>query len=158
MDKTLKLRIGLYGLVFHLLLSVVLLLMGRSRGADIGADVYAMVLPSMYVAAFVSYFFVVSPYVAKRKGLRGLVLYDSLVGMLAECIIVGLTVVLYSVIASIPLLGRGGVMDFLEGFGINTIIYMLYAYATFMVHILIFGNMAGLIGWYVLKKTRAGAE
>lgn len=147
-----RLRIGLYGLAYHAVLAAVLLGAGAAKEAEIGREV-AIAVPCLLVAAFTVYFFVVSSYVDRRTGLRGTVLYDSLVGMLAAFIIVALTSALYSLIASFDAFAGGGAGAYLQAFGMSVILHLLWAFASFMMHILIFGNLAGLIGWYVLKKT-----
>jgi hypothetical protein len=147
-----KLKIGLFGAIINVVVVIGILTFSAVTRGNVGFNVYLSVLPLLAVSAFVVYYFIVSSYVVKRTAIPKPFFYDSLVGMLAELIIVTLGVVCYSVWTSlVHMHGRDwGVVasDISSGILVN----LLWLFAIFMVHILIVGNIAGLVGWYLLKK------
>ena len=147
-----KLRIGLYGAVINVLIVIGMLLFSALKRGSSGMGVYFSALPFLAVAAFVVYYFVVSAYVAKRPGLQKPMLFDSLAGMLAELIIITLGAVLYSVLISISHIQGRGLQAFASDLATGIVMNLLWVFALFMIHILIIGNIAGLVGWYILKK------
>jgi hypothetical protein len=147
-----KLKVGLFGAAVNVVVVIGILSFSAATRGNVGFNTYLSVLPMLAVSAFIVYYFIVSSYVAKRASIVKPVLYDSLVGMLAELIIVTLGGVCYSVgISLVNMHGRDwGVVasDISTGILVN----LLWLFAMFMVHILIVGNIAGLAGWYLLKK------
>jgi len=147
-----KLKIGLFGAAINVIVVMVILLFSASTRGSGEIRAYLSALPMLAISAFVVYYFVVSSYVVKRKGMQKPVFFDSLVGMLAELIIVTLGAVCYSVWSSLSNLQgkdfRGLASDLTTGILVN----LLWVFAMFMVHILIVGNIAGLAGWFLLKK------
>jgi hypothetical protein len=147
-----KLKIGLFGAVVNVVVVIGILSFSAVTRGNVGFNTYLSVLPMLAVSAFIVYYFIVSSYVVKRVSIQKPVLIDSLVGMLAELIIVTLGVVCYSVgISLVNMHGREWAVvasDITTGILVN----LLWLFALFMVHILIVGNIAGLVGWYLLKK------
>ena len=86
--------------------------------------------------------------------MRNSVVIDSLVGILAEYIIVTLAVILYGLYEG---LGSGLRAD--DGMGksllTGVLMNLLWVYATFMVQVLLLGNLCGLAGWFLLRKRTA---
>jgi hypothetical protein len=103
-------------------------------------------VPVLLVSALVAYALVVAPYVPKRSKRRGVVLFDCLVGMLAELVILVLTSVGYGAIAAL-LQGAPPV-----AVASAAMLTMLYAFAAFLTQVLAVGNAAGLLGWLILEK------
>jgi hypothetical protein len=147
-----KLKVGLYGAAVNVAAVLGILLFSAVRGGGVGFNAYFSALPVLSAAAFVVYYFVVSAYVAKRPGIQNPVFFDSLVGMLAELIIITLGVVLHSVWMSILEMQGWDFMAFAADLATGILMNFLWIFATFMIHILVIGNIAGLVGWYVLKK------
>lgn len=149
-----KLTIGFYGAVvnFTAVLGALVFSALRNNGS-LGADLFAA--PLLAVSGFLVYYFIVSSYVEKRSGAGNPVYFDSLVGMLAELVIVTLSVVIYSAFTAFAN-SAGGIEAFAAGLAANIMVNLLWVLALFMVHILLLGNAAGLLGWYLLKKNRPG--
>jgi hypothetical protein len=147
-----KLKIGLFGAAVNIVaVSVILLLSAASRGSA-GFGAYLSALPMLAVPAFVVYYFVVSSYVAKRAGIEKPFFFDSLIGMLAELIIVTLGAVCYSVWTALSNMRGGDLGAVASDIAAGILVNLLWTFAMFTVHILIVGNIAGLAGWYLLKK------
>lgn len=147
-----KFKIGLYGAIVNVVVVVGILYFSAITRGTIGLSDYLPVLPILALSAFVVYYFVVSSYVVKRADIQKPIFIDSLVGMLAELIIVTLGVVCYSMWITFSNMHKqdSGVIasDLTTGILVN----LLWTFGMFMVHILIVGNIAGLAGWYLLKK------
>lgn len=88
----------------------------------------------------------------KRAGIQKPVFIDSLVGMLAELIIVTLGVVCYSVWITRSHSGGQALSVIASDITTSILVNLLWVFAMFMVHIFIVGNIAGLVGWYLLSK------
>jgi hypothetical protein len=149
---TMKLKIGLFGAAVNVVVIIGILYFSAVTRGNVEFSGYLSVLPILAVSAFVVYYFVVSSYVVKRAGIQKPVFFDSLVGMLAELIIVTLGTLCYS--AAITLSNMHG-MDlrvFASDIATGILVNLLWVFAMFMVHILIVGNIAGLVGWYLLSK------
>jgi len=147
-----KLKIGLFGTVVNVVVVTgILYFSAVTRGAVAFTD-YLPALSMLAVSAFVVYYFVVSSYVVKRRGIRKPLFIDSLIGMLAELIIVTLGIVCFSV--WITLSNMHGQELRAIAFDLTTaiLVNLLWVFAMFTVHILIVGNIAGLAGWYLLSK------
>ena len=147
-----KLKVGLYGAAVNVAAVLGILLFSAVRGGGVGFNAYFSGLPVLSAAAFVVYYFVVSAYVAKRPGIQNPVFFDSLVGMLAELITVTLGAVLHGVGASISAVQGRGLTAFAADLTAGILMNLLFVFGTFMIHILVIGNIAGLVGWYLLTK------
>jgi hypothetical protein len=152
MPRNLKLAVGLYGLVFHAIVAAIAVAVALRNQARIGTGVFAVVVPALLAAGFLVYAVVVAPYVAKRS--RASVLWDSAVGMLAEVAVAVVTSVLYAVLMSAQALASGGAGELLSSFAANATFAFLYTLGNFFVQVLVIGNAAGLVGWWILKKVR----
>ena len=112
-------------------------------------------MPLLLVAAAAVYALVIGPYLARRDpGKRWVVLNDCLLGMLAECAVVTVFALLHGVIAALPALPEAGAGGFLVAAAANASFALLYALANFMDQILVIGNAAGLVGWWLLRRGR----
>jgi hypothetical protein len=147
-----KFKIGLYGAAVNVVVVAGLLFFSAVTRGNGELSLYLYALPMLAASAFVVYYFVVSSYVVKRAGIQNPVFIDSLAGMLAELIVVTLGAVCYSMWRTFSNMQgqdfRAIFSDLMTGILVN----LLWLFGMFMVHILIVGNIAGLAGWYVLKK------
>jgi hypothetical protein len=149
-----RLWVGLYGLAFHVLAVLLVLWTARRNQADIPADFWWAAVPPLLVAAFAVYALVVAPYVPKRPTHKMLVFYDCVVAMLAEVAILALTSVLYGLLASRDALA-GGAGAWLGAAANMMAFAFLYALGSFFLQVLVVGNAAGFLGWWVMKKVNA---
>lgn len=147
-----KLKIGFFGAAVNAVVVIVILFFSAvSRGTPV-ISTYLSAVPVLAVSAFVVYYFVVSSYVVKRAGIEKPFFLDSLVGMLAELIIVTLGTVCYSLWNTLSNMQERNVGAFSTDLAAGILVNLLWVFAMFMVHILIVGNIAGFVGWLVLKK------
>jgi hypothetical protein len=157
--KTLtRLQVGLFGLVFHVAAAA---LLAAKAAAAPGADWRAIPGPAAAaaVAAFVVYAVIVTPYARKRfgSGKRGVVLFDFLVGMLAEIAVVALASLFFAIFSASGGMA-GGIGAYLQQIASTAVLAFLWVVGTTMTEVLALGNAAGFAGWFVLKKLaeRAG--
>jgi hypothetical protein len=144
---------GLYGLAVHV---VVLLaaLWNTQSATDIPARFWLTMAVPFFAAAFIVYALVVGSYVPKRPSHRGAVFFDSAVGMLAELGVVVVTAVLHAFASSTGALADG-FGAYLGAVANNTLFGFLWALGSFFMQILIVGNAAGFVGWWVMKRVNA---
>jgi hypothetical protein len=142
-----RLQVGLYGLVFHLAAAGVLAAQGVAPRALVAPAAAAA------VAGFAVYALVVTRYAQRRLGSekRGVVLYDFLVGMLAEVAVVAVA----SVLHAIPAAFAGGPGSALGRVAGGAAFSFLWVVGTAFTEVLVLGNAAGFIGYIVLKKLAA---
>lgn len=152
MARTSRVRVGIYGVVFHASMALLIAGLGAARGEAFSREFWLVALPAILVSAFVAYLVVVWPYVARRTRRRGVLLYDSAVGMLAECVVAVLTSLLIAAAHATPALGRAGAIAYAGAVAQGTVYGLLWAAADFFIQILIVGNAAGVAGWYVLER------
>lgn len=146
-------KAGLFGLAMHCAIVVTFVLMRTMRGERFGPEFLFVALPLLLVSAYLVYFFVVSRYLRRREGMVKPLFIDALVGMLVEYIIFTLAGALFGIFDGFrtgPPMGAGMASGLLTSVFMN----ILWVYATFMVQILVLGNLCGLVGWLVLKKQR----
>lgn len=151
-----RLTVGLFGLVFHLAMAGLLAAKAaRAAASDLGAMLGPTVAAA--VAAFVVYALVVTPYARKRYGTakKGVVLYDFLIGMLAEVAVVALAALLWAIPSAAPAFAQGGVGGYFANVLRTASLGFLWAIGTAMTEIFAIGNGAGFAGFIVLKKLAA---
>lgn len=146
-------RVGFYGFLFHVVVIAAFLAARTLRGEQLGADLLFVAVPMLLLSSFLVYAFAVSKYVERRQGTQRSALADSLVGMLAECMIFTLAAAFAGLFEGVR---RGPTAEsgFWSALLTPVIMNILWAYATFFVHILLIGNAAGLVGWFLMKKGR----
>lgn len=146
-----KKRAALYGAAFHAAVVVIMIALAVKNRAPLDAHVLARAIPILLVAAAVLYFFIGGPYLTARSKRKSAVFSDALIGMVLEVAVVALTSILYALVATLPALGQGfGVFG--AAFGQSSAYTLLWMFGSFFTQILVFGNAAGLVGWFVLKK------
>ncbi len=146
-----KLKVGLYGVVFHAV--ILALFFGARSSGDANPPLYYLIAaPLVLASAFIVYFFFLSSYVQKREGMQRVIVFDSLAGMLGEYMIFTLAVILYSLFFGLQALVREGAGAFVDAIATGLFVNLLFIYATYMVHMLVIGNLAGLAGWFILKQ------
>lgn len=144
---------GLFGLAVHVVVLVAALWNVQSA-SDIPSKFWVTMALPFFTAAFVVYALVVGSYLPKRPSHRGAVFFDSAVGMLAELGVVVLTAVLHALVSSTGALA-GGLGAYLAAVANNTLFGFLWAVGSFFMQILIVGNAAGFVGWWVMKRVNA---
>jgi hypothetical protein len=154
--RTTRLSVGLYGLLFHAAVVGAVAWVGHRNQAGIPARFWPVAVPPFLAAAFAVYAVVVAPYVPRRATTRGAVLFDSAVGMFAETAVFVLAAFLYAVIDAGPA-AREGLGAWASAAARTTFFAVLWSFGSFFLQILVVGNAAGLVGWWVLKRraTRA---
>jgi hypothetical protein len=145
---------GLYGLAFHAAAVALALWTAKRNQADIPSSFWWTTAPPLLLAAFVVYALIVAPYVPKRPTHKMAVFYDCVVAMLAEVAILALTSVLYALVVSRGALS-GGAGAYLSASANMTAFAFLWTLGSFFLQILVIGNAAGFIGWWVMKKVNA---
>lgn len=145
---------GLYGLAFHAAAVVLALWTAKRNQADIPASFWWTAVPPLLVAAFVVYVAIVGPYVPRRPSHRMTVFYDCVVTMLAEVAILALTSVLYALLVSRGALSSGA-GAYLGTAANMTAFAFLWTLGSFFMQVLVIGNAAGFLGWWVMKKVNA---
>jgi hypothetical protein len=146
--------VGLYGLAFHVAAVALELWTAKRNQADIPASIWWTAVPAVLVAAFVVYALIVAPYVPKRPTHKMVVFYDCVVAMLGEVAILALASVLYGLLASRGALS-GGVGAYLLTAANMMAFAFLYTLGSFFMRVLVLGNAAGFLGWFVMKKVSA---
>lgn len=146
-----KIRVGLFGATIHLLLLAIGLASGFLRKSELEPGPPLAFSLFLILSAFLVYFFIVTRYVRKRAGMAKSVLTDSLIGMLSELMIATLAAALTGFYASAKVFFSQGTA-FLGSLGYNILLFLLWIYGTHLLSILVAGNIAGLIGWYLLDK------
>lgn len=146
-----RLRAALYGLLFHVVVAAVAVATQR----QVPASFWAVAIPVLLFSSFLVYLLLVGPYLARRKGGRGAVLFDCAVGMLAECVVAIVAAALYGATVAVASGGAGGLAAALGQSMLLAIFFML---ATLLTHVLAIGNAAGLIGWVLIEKVLARRE
>lgn len=147
---------GLYGLAFHVLVVAAVAWTGHRNRAGIPATFWLEAVPPFLAAALAVYALVVAPYVPRRATTRGAVLFDSAVGMFAETAVFVLAAFLYGVVAAAPA-AREGIGAWASSATSMTYFAVLWSFGSFFLQILVVGNAAGLVGWWVLKRLAARA-
>jgi hypothetical protein len=150
-SRAMNKKAGLYGLAVH---AGIVLLFVRTRifsGEQLGGDLLYVAMPLLLVSAFGVYTLVVPRYLARRAGMQKPLFIDALVGILLEYVIFTSAAVLFGVLDGLrsgpPM---GGTM--ISGMLTSVFMNILWVYATFMIQILVIGNLCGLGGWWLLKK------
>lgn len=149
--RSIRVRVGLYGLLFHAVVVAGALAVAASNRAPIHARFWAIAAPALLVAAFAMYALVVARYVARRTQKRGVAFFDAAIGMAVEPAIAILATVLFSVISAGPALGDGATA-FAATLGGHVYLGLLWLAANLMTQILVIGNAAGFIGFILLKR------
>lgn len=147
---------GLYGVAFHAVAIGLAVWTARRNQAEIPATFWWQIVPPLLVAAFVVYALVAGSYVPKRPDRKGLVFFDSVMGMVAELGIAALTSILYAFVTATGALAQG-FGAYLAAAGSTTLFAFLWLLAgrNSFITLLVVGNAAGLVGWWVLKKVGA---
>jgi hypothetical protein len=145
---------GLYGVAFHAVAAALAIYTAVRNRAGIEAGFWWTAIPPFLVAAFVVYALIVGPYLPKRPTTRGAFFYDSAIGMLAEVAVVAGTAILYAFVVSTRVLEQG-VGAYLGAVLNMTIFGFLWALGSFFLQVLVVGNAAGLVGWWVMKRVNA---
>jgi hypothetical protein len=154
--RSIRLRVGLYGLVFHAVVVLGALAVAAANRAPIHARFWAIAAPALLVAAFAMYALVVAPYVARRTVKRGVAFLDAAIGMAVEPAVAILATVLFSTISAGPALGDGAAA-YAATLGGQLYLALLWLVANFATQILVLGNAAGLVGFLLLKRLAARA-
>lgn len=144
---------GLFGLAVHVIVIFAALWNTQSL-ADVPARFWTTMALPFLAAAFVVYALLVGSYLPKRPTHRGAVFFDSAVGMFAELGVVVLTAVLYAFVSSTAALSEG-LGAYFGAVANNTLFGFLWALGSFFMQILIVGNAAGFVGWWVMKRVNA---
>jgi hypothetical protein len=147
-----KLKIGLFGAAVNVVVIIGMLLFSAGTRGGAGFSSYLSALPLLAVSAFVVYYFIVSSYVVKRAGIQKPFFFDSLVGMLAELIIVTCAAACYSLWLTLSNMHGRDIGLLASDLATGILVNLLWVFALFLVHILLVGNLAGITGWYLLKK------
>ena len=144
--------VGLYGLAVHAVIVITFVVRRSLQGEQFGPDLLYVGMPLLLACSFLVYYMVGPWYLKRRSGMQNAVIIDSLVGMLIEYIIFTATAILLGVYDGFRTAADGALLD---GLAAGVVRNILWVYATFMVQILVLGNLCGLLGWLVLKKTKA---
>ena len=148
-------KVGLFGFLIHTVIIVAFLMSRNLRGEQLGADLVFVAMPLLLLSAFLVYGVVVARYVQRREGMQKAVIIDSLVGILAEYMIFTLAALLFGIFDGL----RAGLSSD-AGLGkallTGVVMNMLWVYATFLVQVLVLGNLCGLVGWFLLRKKQPG--
>lgn len=155
MPRSTKLWAGLYGVAFHAVVVLVLVWIAVKNQANVPAEFWWRTTPPFLVAAFVVYALLVGPYLPRRPTTKGAVFFDSAVGMLAECAIVVFTAIVYAFVTARG--GGEGAGGYLANAASTALFAFLWSFGSFITQILVIGNAAGLVGWWVLKKRASRA-
>lgn len=149
---------AVYGLLFHAVVAAIVVWVARSHRARIEPGFWWVAVPLVLAAGAGGFALVAGPYLRRRNDRRrGVVLVDALVGMLAECVTVVQLALLFGAVAAART--GGGAAAALAAFASNASFVALYAAASFLEQILVVGNAAGLVGWWLLKRAgRVGAS
>lgn len=146
-----KIRAALYGAVFHAAVVVIMIALAMKNRATLDAHVLVRAIPLLLASATVLYAFIGGRYLAARSKRKSAVFSDALIGMVLEIAVIALTSILYALVATLPALGQG-VATFAGAFGQSSAYTLLWMFGSFFTQILVIGNAAGFVGWFVLKK------
>lgn len=152
--RSIRVRVGLYGLVFHAVVVLCALAVAAANRAPIHARFWAIAAPALLVAAFAMYALVVAPYVARRAAKRGVAFLDAAIGMAVEPAVAILATVLFSVVSAWPALADGAAA-YAATIGGHVYLALLWLVANFATQILVIGNAAGFVGFLLLKRLAA---
>lgn len=155
MTRRIRLLAGLYGLVFHAIVAGVVVGVAHANQVEVPLVFWAAAVPAMLAGAALVYATLVASYLSRRAPRRGLIFYDSAVGMLAEVAIMVVTAVLYAVLASGGALAAEGLGGYLAAVASGAIVGFLWSFGSFFTQLLVVGNAAGLVGWWTLEKLPA---
>ena len=147
MTSATRLQTALDGAGFHAALGGALMAIAAWNRAAIPARFWAIALPCAIVMGGLVYLLAVAPYVTRRVYRKGSVFFDSAVGMFAELAVVAFTAVAFGVIDAVTA-GEGVTV---AAVGSHVLFVFLYAIGNFLTQILVIGNLAGLVGWVLLK-------
>lgn len=150
-EKTMKKKIGLFGLLTHAVIVIGFLLSRAMQGEKFGPDLLFAAVPLLLASSFAVYALVVARYVERREGMQKPIVIDSLVGILVEVLIFALAGLLFGLYDGLRT-GAASESGLAGGLLISVVMNVLWVYATFMVHIIVLGNLCGLAGWYLLRK------
>jgi hypothetical protein len=148
MASATRLETALYGAAFHAAVGGALVAIAAWNRAAIPARFWAIALPCAVVMGGLVYLLAVAPYVMRRVYRKGSVFFDSAVGMFAELAVVAFTAAAFGVIDAVT--AAEGVTA--ASVGNHVLFVFLYAVGNFLTQILVIGNLAGLIGWVLLKR------
>lgn len=147
-----KKKTGLFGLAMHAVVVAAFLLSRVMRGETFGPELLFAAVPLLLASAFAVYALVVPRYIERREGMQRPIVIDSLIGILVEYLIFTLSGILFGLYDGLRAGAPAG--SGLAGVLVTSVVMnVLWVYATFMVHIIVLGNLCGLVGWYLLKKT-----
>lgn len=149
-----KLWAALYGLAFHAVVAAVVIWTAARNQADIPTSFWWSAVPPFLVAAAAVYAFVVGPYLPRRPTTRSALLWDSSIGMLAEVCVLAATSILFAFTTSTGALA-GGAGAYLVAVASRATSAFLFSVGSFFLQLLVVGNAAGLLGFWVLKKVNA---
>lgn len=147
-----RLRVGVFGILFHASMASLIAILAAARGEPFSRAFWLVFLPVILLASFLAYALVVWPYAARRTRRRGVVLYDSAVGMLAEIVIAVVTSVMMAAVHATPVLRGAGAAAYAGAIAQGTVHGLLWTLSDFFLQVLIVGNAAGIAGWYVLER------
>ena len=147
-----RLRVGVFGILFHASMIALIAILAAARGEPF-SEFWLVFLPVLLLASFLVYALVVWPYAARRTRRRGVVLYDSAVGMLAEIVIAVVTAVLMAAVHATPVLRGAGASAYAGAVAEGTLHGLLWTLSDFFIQVLIVGNAAGIAGWYVFERS-----
>jgi hypothetical protein len=148
-------KVGLFGVVMHAVIVTVFLMSRNLRGERFDANLFLTAVPLLLLSSFLVYAFVVSRYVQRREGMQKPVVIDSLVGILAEYMIFTFAAVLLGLVDGLRS-GSAAEAEIGRSLLTGVVMNVLWVYATFLVQILVLGNLCGLVGWFLLRKKQPG--
>lgn len=153
--RTSRAWVGLYGVLFHVVVACAAAWLGYRNQAGIPASFWAEAVPPFLLAAFAVYAGVVATYVPRRPTTKGAVFFDSAVGMFAEAAVFAVGALLWAALVSTPALGQQGLSGYASAVAGTAAFGILWSFGSFFLQILVVGNAAGLVGWWVLKRIDA---
>ena len=148
MASATRLETGLYGAVFHGVVGGALVAIATWNRAPIPERFWAIALPCAVVVGGLVYLVAVAPYANRRVYRKGSVFTDSAVGMFAELAVVAFTALFYGLIDA----ATAAESVTAAALGQHVLYVFLYAVGNFLTQILVIGNLAGLVGWVLLKR------
>ncbi len=93
-----RLRAGLFGLFFHAAAAGVVVVVATVNRVEVPVSFWVAAVPALLTGGALVYATMVAGYLARRTTRRGVIFYDSVVGMMAEVGTVAATSVLYALI------------------------------------------------------------
>lgn len=148
MASATRLETGLYGAAFHAALGGALMAIAAWNRASVPERFWAIALPCAVVIGGLVYLFAVAPYATRRVYRKGTVFFDSAVGMFAELAVAAFTAAAFGLIDAATAAERVSA----AAVGNHVLYVFLYTIGNFLTQILAIGNLAGLIGWVLLKR------